>query len=115
MLRKAEKIKVPTLKLQWGVLHRIWQSDGEPIPRLCRFDSLIATFAEKDEAEFYCTARQRHNTALHHEFTVVDVRNLKAVGLLSVPEDPTSTGQGCSHIAPAESAEPASAGTGAKN
>jgi hypothetical protein len=41
--------------------------------------------------------------------------NDKAAGLPRVPEGSTSTGQDCNHTAPAETAEQASAGTGADN
>jgi hypothetical protein len=114
---KAEKIKVPILKLQWGVLYRIWQSDRYNPPRLCSFDSLMATFTKKEEAEEYAHERQKESINPNNEFYVVEIGKLKAAGLpeRSVPEGSTITGQVCHHIAPAETAEQASAGTGADN
>lgn len=112
---KAEKIKVPILKLQWGVLYRIWQSDRYNPPRLCSFDSLMATFTKKEEAEEYAHERQKESINPNNEFYVVEIGKLKAAGLPSVPEGSTSTGQDCNHTAPAETAEPATAGTGCKD
>ena len=44
---KAEKIKVPSLKLPYAVIERNWQGDGHPdVPRLCSYDRLVATFSD---------------------------------------------------------------------
>jgi len=74
--KRAEKLKVPSLKLKYAVLERIYGSDNHPgTERLCSFDRVIATFEQKRDAEFI---RDRHEgKSPNHVYEITETVNLK--------------------------------------
>ncbi len=95
MKKQAEKIKVPSLKLQWAVLERIYRSDNHPgTPRLCSWDRVIATFEDKDWADVFQHTFSRNVIIPSHVFEVMEISRLKAAALPSVPESSTFTEAG---------------------
>ena len=74
MRMKAEKLKVPAVKLDYAVIERIWKSDDHPCTaRLCSWDRIIAYCEHFSDAD--CVMNRKKILFPNYEYMVCETRH----------------------------------------